>query len=70
MSIDKIVKYENATLTETTMVLQYLMSEGSYPNNERWTCWSTPEEIQTVAEIYNSQICGVRQTENDEWEWR
>ena len=70
MSIDKIVKYENATLTETTMVLQYLMSEGSYPNNERWTCWSTPEEIQTVAEIYNSQIVGLRQTENDEWEWR
>jgi len=51
------------------MVLQYLMSEGSFPNNERWTCWSTPDEIQTVAEIYNSQICGVRQNESDEWEW-
>ena len=52
------------------MVLQYLMSEGSFPNNERWTCWSTPDEIQTVAEIYNSQICGIRTNETDEWEWR
>ncbi len=49
--------------------MQYLMSEGSFPNNERWTCWSTPDEIQSVAEIYNSTICGVRQNENSEWEW-
>ncbi len=56
-------------MTKESNVQQYLMSEGSYPNNERWTCWSTPDEIQTVAEIYNSQICGVRQTETDEWEY-
>lgn len=49
--------------------MQYLMSEGSFPNNEQWTCWSTPDEIQSVAEIYNSTICGVRQDENSEWEW-
>lgn len=49
--------------------MQYLMSEGSFPNNKRWTCWSTPDEIQSVAEIYNSTICGVRQDENSEWEW-
>ena len=51
------------------MVLQYLMAEGNYPKQQQWTCWSTPDEIQTVAEIYNSVICGVRQNETDEWEW-
>ena len=51
------------------MVLQYLMAEGNYPNQQQWICWSTPDEIQTVAEIYNSVICGVRQNESDEWEW-
>ena len=56
-------------MTKESNVQQYLMSEGSYPNNEQWTCWSTPDEIQTVAEIYNSVICGVRQNESDEWQW-
>ena len=56
-------------MTKESNVQQYLMSEGVYPNNERWTCWSTPDEIQKVAEIYNSQICGVRKSEDNEWEW-
>jgi len=50
-------------------VMQYLMIEGSYPNNQLWECWSTPDQIQSVAEIYNSRICGVRSDENSEWEW-
>ncbi len=51
------------------MVLQYLMAEGGYPNQKQWICWSTPDEIQTVAEIYNSVIRGVRQNEYNEREW-
>ena len=56
-------------MTKESNVQKYLMVEGSYPNDEQWTCWSTPNEIQAVAEIYNSEICGIRQSETDEWEW-
>ena len=56
-------------MTEESNVQQYLMAEGNFPDQQRWTCWSTPNEIQAVAEIYNSVICGTRQDENDNWEW-
>ena len=50
-------------------VQQYLMVKGCFPDEERWECWSTPDEIQSIAEEYNSHICGVRSEETDEWEW-